>query len=237
MLQPAATPVESCDNFDKTNIELLVVVSDQHISNGTSKDNVHKQLTGIDGDHRQQLLQMKLWLFCFCWTTSSNNSHASWVKYLRMMWISTFSSKTASGIFSGLASTLSSSIKNVFEFFIAAFIISLSTNHLNIAKVTDITMICKTWWLLWIPFSLIDVCSLIKGWSGVLVSFFFLFFLAESPLTVTSWPFGRPRFQMIGGILISVMYNKTSIYNKTIVKITGIKIWQLPGKKVSLKLY
>ena len=60
MLQPAATPVESCDNFDKTNIELLVVVSDQHISNGTSKDNVHKQLTGIDEDHRQQLLQMKL---------------------------------------------------------------------------------------------------------------------------------------------------------------------------------
>ena len=60
-----------------------------------------------------------------------------------------------------------------------------------------------------IPSSLREVCNLMKGSGFLLLSvdwalltLFFAFF-AGRPITVTSWPFGRPRLRRIGGMLIS----------------------------------
>ena len=55
------------------------------------------------------------------------------------------------------------------------------------------------------PFSLIDVCSLMKGCSlGLYNSDVLLCFFVGRPITVTSFPFGRPHFLMEGGMKMSV---------------------------------
>lgn len=119
------------NNLYKTKL-ILVLAEFLHKNNETKANKHHNIMSHLFSDLYYKHSKSK-YLFLFNETTCSTTSHASCEKYCRTKHISTFSSRTEDGTFSGLHSTSNSSIRDLLSLR-TRLTTSLSTNHNRITK-------------------------------------------------------------------------------------------------------